>query len=180
MSIERELADEIVEKHYADVYAFCRARLRDTEAAKDVTQETFLTFLEKSGRLSPDRISGWLLKTADFKMRNYLKKKRNEPIFTELNEADLIVSDDYYYAETQFDESELPEVVMNKIFAVLNEEERKLFIDLFIRKRDVRAVAAELDTTENNVRVRKKRIKDKVLKNYKFSVFVFFVLWIRR
>ncbi len=177
--MDRSLANEIVEKHYADVYAFCRARLRDTEAAKDITQETFLTFLEKSGRLSPDHISGWLLKTADYKMRNYFKKKRNEPIFTELSESDLTVSDDYYYAETQFDESELPEVVMNKIFAILNEDERKLFIALFIQKRDVRAVAAELNTTENNVRVRKKRIKDKVLKKYRFSVFVFFVLWIR-
>lgn len=179
MSIERKLADEIVAEHYADVYAFCRARLRDTEIAKDMTQETFLTFLEKSGRLEPDHILGWLLKTADYKIKSYLKKKRRDPVFTDLGDAELAVADDYFYADAGFAESELFDVVQKKIFAFLDEDEQKLFTALFIQKREIRAVAEELDITENTLRARKKRLKDKVLKNYRFSVFIFIALWIR-
>ncbi len=173
MGIERELADEIVAKHYEDVYIFCRARLRDTETAQDITQETFLTFLKKSGRLEPDHILSWLLKTADYKILGYLKKKGAGPRFEELDDADCAVLDDTFFADAGIDEQELYTEVLKKILSVLDEDERRLFIALYIQKRDIKAFAEEMNTTEGNIRVRKTRIKKKVREKYKYySIFL--------
>lgn len=45
-------AEQITEKYYSDVYKFCCSRCRNADAAQDITQDTFLLFVDKFDELT--------------------------------------------------------------------------------------------------------------------------------
>ena len=56
MSISKKKMKMIAERYYTDVYKFAVARTRDKEIAMEITQETFITFIEKHLRVAYLRV----------------------------------------------------------------------------------------------------------------------------
>lgn len=76
--LTKEEQDSLIRTHYKSVNDYCRFRLKDAEAAKDVTQDTFALMIEKAARLTNDHMKQWLVKVAENKCNAYLRKQRRE------------------------------------------------------------------------------------------------------
>jgi RNA polymerase sigma-70 factor (ECF subfamily) len=69
------------DRHGALVYSFCRRSLVDEEAAKDVTQETFVAAWRSRERFDRSRgsLAGWLLGIARFKVLDEYRADARRP-----------------------------------------------------------------------------------------------------
>lgn len=151
--------DVIAEKYYPDIYKFCCAKCRNADAAQDITQETFLLFVNKAGELTDDNIRSWLLTAANNKLCEYFRKNQIEDGFVSIDEVDIPVFDSYEHDKAEvvtFDD------IQRKILNVLNDSERELFIKLYIEKKSVNLLSEEMDISYDNLRTRKSRLKKKI------------------
>lgn len=167
--------EQIAEKYYPDIYKFCCAKCRDKEAAQDITQETFLFLVNKYEELADSNIRSWLLSVAERKVHEYFRKNKNEKSFVSIEDVEISTNDQY--EQNQIDIEEIFDDVQKKILNILNENEKEIFIKLYIEKKSVDLVTEELNITNENLRARKSRMKRKVKKSIGhlyFFAFVFF------
>ena len=81
--IDNKLCELLIQEYYTDVMNFCRAKLRDEEAAKDCAQETFILFFEKRQRLDlTENIKAWLLSAAARPRNCSWKPRRMKPTWS--------------------------------------------------------------------------------------------------
>ena len=64
----------LIKMNYTAVYYYCLSCIKDKEAAKDVTQETFKVMVQKAETLTNDNMSGWIMSTAKRLCKAYLRK----------------------------------------------------------------------------------------------------------
>ena len=167
-------AERIAEKYYPDIYKFCCAKCRNENVAQDITQETFLLFINKFDELTDINIRSWLLSDANNKLREYFRKSQIENTFVCVDNVEISTFDSYEYDKIDVDE--LFDDVQKKILNILNDKEKELFIKLYIEKENIDLIAKELDITYGNLRTRKSRLKKKIkgsLGHLYFFIFVF-------
>ncbi len=164
-------AERIAEKYYHDIYKFCCSRCRNAEAAQDITQETFLFFMNKIDELSENNIRSWLFTVANNKLHEYFRTVGVENSFVCADDVDISAIDSLENDEKDIDVDEIFDDVQKKILNILNDKEKELFIKLYIEKKDVNLITEELDITYDNFRTRKSRLKRKVTKSVKHLYF---------
>ena len=76
----------IIQTNYRSIYHLCLYRLRNEEAALDVTQDTFLLMIEKAAGLTNDYIRQWLNRVAENKCKAWLRKHKRERAQLRLDE----------------------------------------------------------------------------------------------
>ena len=76
--LSKKEQDEIIKNSYRLIYDYCLLRLKNKEAALDVTQDTFLLMVEKASRLKNDAMKSWLLRVAENKCNAYRRKDIRE------------------------------------------------------------------------------------------------------
>ncbi len=162
-------AERIAEEYYHDIYKFCCSRCRNADTAQDITQETFLLFMNEIDNLSDANIRSWLFTVANNKLHEHFRKIKVETNFVCADNIDISSLDDVEYneadVETMFDD------VQKKILNILTDKEKELFIKLYIEKKEVSLIIKELDITYDNFRTRKSRLKRKVTQTVKHLYF---------
>ena len=157
--IEETLCELIINRYYDTVYNLCFARLnRNRQAAEDCTQETFLTFFSKRGKLEfTDNIQLWLYRTAEKVIKSYIR--RNKQILIDVDEvADKLISE-----EQSFEEQSVA-------FDCLSEEEKELLTIYYDYEYGERIrLAEEKGLTQSALYNRVYRIKRKLYKEYNKS-----------
>ena len=157
--IEETLCELIINRYYDTVYNLCFARLnRNRQAAEDCTQETFLTFFSKRGKLEfTDNIQLWLYRTAEKVIKAYIR--RNKQILVDVDEvADKLISE-----EQSFEEQSVA-------FDGLSEEEKELLTIYYDYEYGERIrLAEEKGLTQSALYNRVYRIKQKLYKEYNKS-----------
>lgn len=157
--IEETLCELIINRYYDTVYNLCFARLnRNRQAAEDCTQETFLTFFSKRGKLEfTDNIQLWLYRTAEKVIKSYIR--RNKQILIDVDEvADKLISE-----EQSFEEQSVA-------FDCLSEEEKELLTIYYDYEYGERIrLAEEKGLTQSALYNRVYRIKQKLYKEYNKS-----------
>ena len=157
--IEETLCELIINRYYDTVYNLCFARLnRNRQAAEDCTQETFLTFFSKRGKLEfTDNIQLWLYRTAEKVIKSYIR--RNKQILIDVDEvADKLISE-----EQSFEEQSVA-------FDGLREEEKELLTIYYDYEYGERIrLAEEKGLTQSALYNRVYRIKQKLYKEYNKS-----------
>lgn len=157
--IEETLCELIINRYYDTVYNLCFARLnRNRQAAEDRTQETFLTFFSKRGKLEfTDNIQLWLYRTAEKVIKSYIR--RNKQILIDVDEvADKLISE-----EQSFEEQSVA-------FDGLSEEEKELLTIYYDYEYGERIrLAEEKGLTQSALYNRVYRIKQKLYKEYNKS-----------
>ncbi len=157
--IEETLCELIINRYYDTVYNLCFARLnRNRQAAEDCTQETFLTFFSKRGKLEfTDNIQLWLYRTAEKVIKSYIR--RNKQILIDVDEvADKLISE-----EQSFEEQSVA-------FDGLSEEEKELLTIYYDYEYGERIrLAEEKGLTQSALYNRVYRIKQKLYKEYNKS-----------
>lgn len=92
--------NEIAEQYYNAIFKYCCVRLDNEHAAKDCTQEIFLTLYRKIDKLKlSENVRAWLYRTADNVMKNYRRKNKITVSIDDINET----AEDSYSVETPFD-----------------------------------------------------------------------------
>ena len=157
--IEETLCELIINRYYDTVYNLCFARLnRNRQAGEDRTQETFLTFFSKRGKLEfTDNIQLWLYRTAEKVIKSYIR--RNKQILIDVDEvADKLISE-----EQSFEEQSVA-------FDCLSEEEKELLTIYYDYEYGERIrLAEEKGLTQSALYNRVYRIKQKLYKEYNKS-----------
>lgn len=157
--IEETLCELIINRYYDTVYNLCFARLnRNRQAAEDCTQETFLTFFSKRGKLEfTDNIQLWLYRTAEKVIKSYIR--RNKQILIDVDEvADKLISE-----EQSFEEQSVA-------FDCLSEEEKELLTIYYDYEYGERIrLAEEKGLTQSALYNRVYRIKQKLYKEHNKS-----------
>lgn len=72
---------DLAERHYAELYRYAFAMLRDVHSSEDVVHDAFVNALEALGRYSGERVRGmslraWLYRITLNVVRNRIKKSR--------------------------------------------------------------------------------------------------------
>lgn len=157
--IEETLCELIINRYYDTVYNLCFARLnRNRQAAEDCTQETFLTFFSKRGKLEfTDNIQLWLYRTAEKVIKSYIR--RNKQILIDVDEvADKLISEEQSFEE------------QSAAFDGLSEEEKELLTIYYDYEYGERIrLAEEKGLTQSALYNRVYRIKQKLYKDYNKS-----------
>lgn len=163
--ISYERAREIAELYYNDVYQLCLLRLRKEEDAADVAQEVFLFFQEHCDDLDDAYIKTWLYSVANRKIKEEFRKiaKREKQIIfgkhaTYSNSTELV----YEMNIDNFITDEEIEKKKNSIIASLTKKELELFEMFYIKHMEYEEIANTLDITNNAVRTRVSRLKNKL------------------
>jgi len=139
----------LADRHYGAVHALARKLLQDPEAARDVTQETFLRAFARMDQYSGERpFSSWLLKIATNLVRD-LHRRKGRWETAEEDPAD--------------EEAERPEAILQKgeeigrVQAALDALAPEVRAPLVLHLQEgmpVREIAWVLDLTENAVRMK--------------------------
>ena len=144
----------IIKEYYSDIMSFCLAKLNDEEAARDCAQETFVLFFEKRKKLDlSENIKVWLLSAAANVIRNYTRNNWRR------------VDDDAEILEKKnADENIQKRAELKEAFSELSDEEAEILVRYYKSDKGERQqIADELGITINNLYVKIKRIKDKLL-----------------
>jgi len=75
--LSKELFVELYDKHYDELYAFCRRRV-DGAVVDDVVSEVFTVLWKRSGKLEPGLERAWIFGIARNVIRNQWRSQRRE------------------------------------------------------------------------------------------------------
>lgn len=165
MALKLKDKEKIVNTYYDRIYKFCVSRCGSSGDAQDITQDVFLLFMKKADNLNVINSGAWLYSVANLKVKEYYKKKQKDCCFIPYEECENILCD---YPEddpcTVDDFEKLLTDTQKRIFSILTEKEKEIFIKRFIEKKSIQIIAEELDITENNASVQVHRVKKKARK----------------
>lgn len=150
--MESDLFNDIIKKYYKEIYLYCSGRL-DKSIAEDITQEVFLTLYEKINLIKFSKsVHSWLYKTAENKIRNYIRKNSRE---TPVESEKLDIPETGVSPETAFD---------NSFKEILGEAEYKLVKSFYLDGMTVGDISEKLHISEQAVRSRIQRTRLKIKK----------------
>ena len=144
------------------IYRVCLGFLNDTEKAKDLTQETFITVWQnlKSFR-QESAISTWIYRIATNKCLRSIETETKQRKVKNNIQFEGIITD-----EKEDDELEEQLVFLRTCLSKLAEMDR-IIITLFMEDLAQEKIAEITGLTHSNVRVKVHRIKEKLLNEFK-------------
>jgi RNA polymerase sigma factor (sigma-70 family) len=158
-------AEEELVQLFSDRIAFLiRARTRDPEAARDLTQDVLMAVVLalRNGHLrESERLAAFVYGTARNLINNYLRSRSRLP------RADSI-DDDVHIADSQnpFDDTERTALVRNAL-DVLDSIDRRILLLTLVEGLKPGEIAARLGLTSEVVRTRKSRALKKAIERVK-------------
>lgn len=175
--INKSEVNGIAERYYNDIYRFCLYKLRNTDDAKDVSQEVFLLFQQKEEKLVNNHIRSWLFSVADRKIKEEYKHRKskvrlthfddlsinNEEILTELDEFDVVSDEEIECSKA-------------RILSMLSPDEQRLFKLIYQEKLKYNEIARLLSISEKAVNVRAFRMRSKITKLAQTSFIVILIV----
>ena len=137
---------DLYERHFDRVYAFVVRRVRDRDAAEDVTSDVFHKALANLAhyewRGAP--FGAWLIRIAANALHDRARRIGEEPIVGDLAAAHPHVEDD-------LDEIERTAAIF-RFVDQLPADQRTVIIERYVEERSIREVAARLNKSEGAVK----------------------------
>jgi RNA polymerase sigma-70 factor (ECF subfamily) len=135
-----------IDEQYDKIYRFCYLRLKHRETAEDITQETFLRYLEHPQYHSLDKTLQILYTIAGNLCKDQFRKK------TELEISDTDPSDE------NIEDSVLSELSLKQALNKLNDTDREIILLRYINDVPVNVIGKLYDMSRFAVNRRIKRI----------------------
>jgi RNA polymerase sigma-70 factor (ECF subfamily) len=149
--------EEIYEKYAPQIYRICLGYLNDTEQAKDLMQETFISIWKGlSSFKNQSKLSTWIFRIATNNCLRYIEKSKR------------IITTELPFQIPEDSEPEIDDKVnfLYKCISELEETER-LIISLLLEELPQVEIAAIVGLNVGNIRVKVHRIKEKLTANFK-------------
>lgn len=162
---DRAAYGKLYEETGRSVYFSCLKLLANTQLAEDITQETFLTALQKLPTLSqPENFGAWVNRIAVNKCKMYFRnpaaEENSDDILEEVPDEDLI-PEDYVSNDAK------RKIIMDIIEKVITDEQRQTVILYYFNMLTVAEIADIMKCTTGTVTSRlsaaRKKIKEAVL-----------------
>ena len=178
--IDEKRASEIAIAMYNNVFQFCMAKHGcKKEEAEEITQEVFLLFWQKHAVLEDNAIEHWLFVVASNKIKELYRKKNREYMLVSLDELEgsldvLFAQFDEYFRMSDSEILKRKDIILRS----LKKKEFELYKKVYIEGKTNQQIAEELGIEYGNVKVRKKRLNDKLKLSSKvmFSAFGQFII----
>jgi len=150
---EREFS-QIYQEYQPFLLRYVSAIVKDKNLSEDIVQETFCEMLDQfeKFREHPNQ-KGWLIKTAGYKMREISRKINSKELIPLQEDMMQPMKNDIAYEMKELD------IVMSEAF---DENEREYFLKYYLRGYSVRELADKEGVTENSMRVKLYRLKEKL------------------
>lgn len=155
--------DEAIDNYYKIIYSYVygSSGKNETFTEECCNDIFFLYWLKAENKIDDRAVFAWLLKTADYKLNNYIRKKKRERMTLPVeavdefngNQAelvDLIISDEDILAAKE------------KLLSLLSGEERQMYEDYFVHKMSYEQIAAKLGINRATASKRLKHITKKL------------------
>ncbi|MGN0632897.1 MAG: RNA polymerase sigma factor [Oscillospiraceae bacterium] len=160
--------EKIYLETYRSVYFTCIGFLKNEADAKDITQETYLTALEKIDSLEDkSRISPWLNRIAVNKCRDLLKKKTPEYLDEETLENLPAEESENFLPEDYITDREKRQIVMDIMRRVLSDIQYQTVIMFYFNEMTAAEIAGIMNCPVGTVTYRlsaaRAKIKEGVL-----------------
>jgi RNA polymerase sigma-70 factor (ECF subfamily) len=156
---------ELVRRYQQDVFRFCRHYLKEVEAAKDLTQETFLRVYTSRERFdAARRFKPWILCIARNLCLNELKRKKTVSMETLEQYASSARDGSGGLAHYSADGPDEVLMVRERREALrqaieeLNVESRELVVLRFFERMSAKEIAGVVGSTEGAIRTRLHRL----------------------
>lgn len=175
LSISKKEAKEIAELYHNNIYKFAFAKTRDRETALDLTQETFLCFIEKSPQLEKEKILSWLTCVCANKIKELFREQTEKQKTVSLDDIENICEPDPALDAVE-EQGICFNEVQKRILSLLTPEEQSIFIELFINRTDIKIFAEENNISETAANARKSRLKKKAKSLYRNTYFFVLVI----
>lgn len=144
----------IYQEYQPFLLRYVRAIVKDKDLSEDIVQETFCEVLDQfeKFREHPNQ-KGWLIRTAGYKMREISRKMNSKELIPLQEDMIQPIKNDIAYEMKELD------IVMSEAF---DENEREHFLKYYLRGYSVRELADKEGVTENSMRVKLYRLKEKL------------------
>jgi RNA polymerase sigma-70 factor (ECF subfamily) len=156
---------ELVRRYQQDIFRFCLHYLKEVEAAKELSQETFLRVFTSCGRFDVERkFRPWVLCIARNLCLNELKRKKTvtmETLEEYASSARRESGDLFRYPGDGPDEAMMLQErreALRKVIGELNEDSRELLTLRFYERLSAKEIAEIVGGTEGAVRTRLHRL----------------------
>ena len=182
MLISDEKAKQIAILYYNDIYHLCYLRLQNEEEAADVTQDVFLLFQEKYESLEDDHLKAWLYAVANNKIKEQFRaiaKREKELIFGTDFMSKETTEILYDVEEENKVSNEEIELKKESIISSLNEKEFELFEMFYTKHMKYKEIAEILKTSENSVRTKVYRLRNKIKEHTSFIFMAILLLFMK-
>lgn len=137
------------------LYKLSWSYLKNEEDVADIIQDTILTCYEKLPTLRDDRqFRSWMMKILINNCKNILKKEKRI-IHMETLPEETFVEQEYSNKE------------WNEMLSSLDEKYRVVLMLYYLENFNTREIGQILDMNENTVRIRLKRGREKLIKEYR-------------
>lgn len=111
-----------LQDQYDKIFRYCYYKVHDRELAEDLTQETFLRFLEKPRYHSENKDLQYLYTIAGNLCVDTYRKKSAEPLMDNISDG------------TDFEDELLTNTVLSNAIRKLSEEERELILLRYVNE----------------------------------------------
>lgn len=140
------------------VYYVCLRLLKNEDDAKDITQETFVTAMEKIDTLNqPESFSTWVNHIAVNKCKNLLQRNSNvikSDLYDNDVEETLEEMNEDFIPESYIQNKEQREIIMDIIENKLSDVQRVVILLYYYEKMSVSEIAGILECSEGTVKSR--------------------------
>ena len=164
--IEKAKADpryfkEIYNEHYKHVFLFVYKRVADKEIAADLVSQVFLKALLNLKRYhyygAP--ISAWLMRIAMNELNDYYRKTARQRVVVITDDVVENLTEDFVYSTEEMLQR------LTQALQYLKSETLQLIELRFFEQRSYKEIAAILQLTENNAKVKTYRAIEKLRKH---------------
>ena len=148
---------QLYQRYYQKVYCTCRSMLRDTDTARDVTQDSLLKAYEKIRTFQgTSTFSTWLFAITRNECLQYLRKTRRRPVVPLTETYDVAEEE----SEQQLQRQRREEMVLAISLRQLSPEERQLLLMKYCQEASVRDIQQCLGlATPSAVKMRLQRAR---------------------
>ena len=143
--------EPIVAKYQPRLYRYIHGRVRDTEVAKDLTQEVWLKVLRGIKHFRGDSaFSSWLYRIGENICIDYFRKQKHDT-------EPLHLIDEYCFTETHVcpsqtvERAELRRVLQNAI-KCLSDARREVFVLYYHHELPIKAIAKKIGRSEGTIK----------------------------
>lgn len=147
---------ELMDSQMQTMYKLAWTYLKNEDDVADIVQDTILTCFEKLPTLRDEKyFKTWMMKIVINHCKNLLKKEKRT-VHMEALPEEIFVEREYSNRE------------WNEMLRSLDEKYRTILLLYYLENFNTREISQILDMNESTVRIRLKRGRDKLIREYAF------------
>jgi RNA polymerase sigma factor (sigma-70 family) len=158
--------NDLYTQYVQQVYKRCYQLIKDEEQAHDMTQDVFLKVFKSFDRFEGrSNVSTWLYSVSSNHCMDQLRKNKRLVMLTLSESIDCPEPD-----IDESDETDRPESRLMGILSSLPAQDTQLILEKYQEKLSILELSVRYDLSESAVKMRLKRIRDKIEKQLKYGI----------